>query len=71
MKEYEKEDPGEKEGRRGDERVKKRGGEKRQEDNRLTLPSVEEDLGSQPLPIMPHSSHSDSNPRERGVNCFT
>ncbi|XP_036842215.1 uncharacterized protein LOC110530667 isoform X4 [Oncorhynchus mykiss] len=70
VKEYEKEDPGEKErrgkeGRRGDERVKKRGGEKRQEDNRLTLPSVEEDLGSQPLPIMPHSSHSDSNPRER------
>nr|XP_046178393.1 uncharacterized protein LOC124010095 isoform X2 [Oncorhynchus gorbuscha] len=70
VKECEKEDLGEKErrgkeGRRGDERVKKRGGERRQEDNSLTLPSVEEALGSQPLPIMPHSSHSDSIPRER------
>ncbi|KAM9458897.1 uncharacterized protein ACWYII_010743 isoform 2-T2 [Salvelinus alpinus] len=70
VKEYEKEDPGEderrgKEGRRGDERGKTRGGERRQEDNNsLILPSVEA-LGSQPLPIMPHSSHSGSIPRER------
>eukprot|EP00063_Salmo_salar_P021551 XP_013996386.1 PREDICTED: uncharacterized protein LOC106569505 isoform X2 [Salmo salar] len=69
VKEYEKEDPGDErrgeEGRRGDERGKKRGGERRQEDNSLILPSVEEALGSQPLPIMPHSSHSDSIARER------
>lgn len=75
VKEYEKEDPGDErrgeEGRRGDERGKKRGGERRQEDNSLILPSVEEALGSQPLPIMPHSSHSDSIARERGVNRFT
>ncbi|XP_055722534.1 uncharacterized protein LOC129813925 [Salvelinus fontinalis] len=70
VKEYEKEDPGEderrgKEGRRGDERGKTRGGERRQEDNNsLILPSVEA-LGSQPLPIMPHSSHSGSIPSER------
>ncbi|XP_029561433.1 uncharacterized protein LOC115157379 [Salmo trutta] len=63
VKEYEKEDPGDE--RRGKERGKKRGGERRQEDNSLILPSVEEALGSQPLPIMPHSSHSDSIARER------
>ncbi|XP_041698630.1 uncharacterized protein LOC121535533 [Coregonus clupeaformis] len=71
VEEYEREDPGEdewrgKEGRRGEERGRKRGGGRRQEENNsLILPCVEEALGSQPLPIMPHSPQRDRTARER------
>ncbi|KAK6311022.1 hypothetical protein J4Q44_G00190770 [Coregonus suidteri] len=71
VEEYEREDPGEdewrgKEGRRGEGRGRKRGGGRRQEENNsLILPCVEEALGSQPLPIMPHSPQRDRTARER------